>query len=223
MGFINNFGNVIGDSLAATNGQKADPLGDFIAQNQAAWDQRYANYQQMVGAFSDAGAASHSNDVLLAAAPGYSGIGSDRLQVSAVPGLDADIAAARAYLNKLDGKGGVGTARGAAAARSGELSSSAMYASGYGDIRETVTPIEGSAAEAAAELAGRFVKGAVHGAADMVWQPIAQTIDLGQVAYGLFTGGASTSRIGSAPLDRTTKRVWVTARQSPARCWAPTQ
>ncbi|MDN6888409.1 hypothetical protein QMO14_33055, partial [Variovorax sp. CAN2819] len=36
-------GNALGDSIAAANGQQADPLGDFIAQNQGAWDQRYAN------------------------------------------------------------------------------------------------------------------------------------------------------------------------------------
>lgn len=54
-------------------GQKADPLGEFIAQNQGAWDQRYANYQQAVGAFSGTGAVNRSNDVMLAAGPGYTG------------------------------------------------------------------------------------------------------------------------------------------------------
>ena len=42
---------------------------------------------------------------------------------------------------------------------------------------------------AAWALASRFGRGAVHGAVDMVWQPIANTIDLGQVAVGLFSGG----------------------------------
>ena len=40
-----------------------------------------------------------------------------------------------------------------------------------------------------ADLVRSFGKGVVHGAADMVWQPIANTIDLGQVAVGLISGG----------------------------------
>jgi len=40
-------------------------------------------------------------------------------------------------------------------------------------------------------LAGRFVKGVVHGAVDMVWQPVAQVLDLGQVAYGVVYGLAT--------------------------------
>jgi len=58
----NAFGNALGDSIAAANGQESrnsggqqeDRLGDFISQSQGAWDQRYANYQQVVGAFSQA-------------------------------------------------------------------------------------------------------------------------------------------------------------------------
>ena len=38
-------------------------------------------------------------------------------------------------------------------------------------------------------LTSRFAGGVVHGAIDMVWQPIANTIDLGQVAVGLLSGG----------------------------------
>ncbi|MDR2155129.1 MAG: CdiA family toxin C-terminal domain-containing protein, partial [Burkholderiaceae bacterium] len=35
--------------------ESADPLGEFIAQNQEAWDQRYENYQQIVDEFTQAG------------------------------------------------------------------------------------------------------------------------------------------------------------------------
>lgn len=52
-------------------------LGRFIQENQQAWEQRYANYQQVVGAFSGASGAGNGNDVLLAAGPGYSGLGGD--------------------------------------------------------------------------------------------------------------------------------------------------
>jgi hypothetical protein len=78
-------GNALGDSIAAANGQQStsdagqreDRLGDFISQNQGAWDQRYANYQQVVGAFGQATAspAVRVNDVQLAAGPSYSGMG----------------------------------------------------------------------------------------------------------------------------------------------------
>ncbi|MBO9649105.1 MAG: type IV secretion system protein [Variovorax sp.] len=43
----------------------------------------------------------------------------------------------------------------------------------------------------ATELAGRFAKGVAHGAVDMVWQPVAQVLDLGQVAYGTAYGFAT--------------------------------
>lgn len=42
---------------------------------------------------------------------------------------------------------------------------------------------------AALDLAARFGKGVVHGALDMVWQPVANVIDIGQVAVGLASGG----------------------------------
>jgi hypothetical protein len=38
-------------------------------------------------------------------------------------------------------------------------------------------------------LVGRFARGAVHGAVDIVWQPVANVIDLGQVVVGLASGG----------------------------------
>ena len=38
-------------------------------------------------------------------------------------------------------------------------------------------------------LTARFALGVLHGAVDMVWQPAAQALDLGQVIYGLSTGG----------------------------------
>jgi hypothetical protein len=56
-----------------------------------------------------------------------------------------------------------------------------------GDLRDT------SSEPSRQSLAGRFMKGAANGAIDMVWQPVAQVLDLGQAAYGvaynLATGG----------------------------------
>ncbi|MDQ0045674.1 hypothetical protein [Variovorax boronicumulans] len=65
---------MLGDSIAAANGQQADPLGDFIAKNQPSWDTRAATYDQIVGAFSQSG-GNRSAGVQLAAGPGFSGIG----------------------------------------------------------------------------------------------------------------------------------------------------
>ena len=48
----------------------------------------------------------------------------------------------------------------------------------------TVTDSEGLV------LASRFASGFVHGAADMVWQPVANTLDLGQAGIGLVSGGS---------------------------------
>ncbi len=70
----NAFGNALGDSIAAANGQRADPLGDFIGQNQQSWDTRAAAYDQIVGAFSQPSGNQYAG-VQLAAGPGYSGMG----------------------------------------------------------------------------------------------------------------------------------------------------
>ncbi|RYE42498.1 MAG: LysM peptidoglycan-binding domain-containing protein [Hyphomicrobiales bacterium] len=75
------FGNALGSSLAAGIGQMAgsasgtgeDRLGAFIEQNLGSWNQRQANYDQMVDAFGNPTAYDRDNDVLLAAGPGYSG------------------------------------------------------------------------------------------------------------------------------------------------------
>lgn len=50
-----------------------DPLGDFIGRNMPAWEQRQANYDQLVGAFGNTGGIDRSGDVMLAAGPGYNG------------------------------------------------------------------------------------------------------------------------------------------------------
>jgi len=81
------FGNIIGDKLAAANGQSSnsskgqqeDRLGDFITRNQGAWDQRYANYQQVVAAFRGASSDGRYPGIQMAA-------GTDTLKIPLLPG-----------------------------------------------------------------------------------------------------------------------------------------
>lgn len=46
----------------------SDPLGEFIKQNQSAWEERQANYDQIVKAFGSVRQSDESSDVLLAQA-----------------------------------------------------------------------------------------------------------------------------------------------------------
>jgi hypothetical protein len=52
----------------------------------------------------------------------------------------------------------------------------------------------GSSMSTGLALASRFVSGAFYGALNMVWQPIAQTLDLGQAGVGFLSGGAYEPR-----------------------------
>ena len=54
--------------------------------------------------------------------------------------------------------------------------------------RNGLTTIDGN------NVGYRFVQGAFHGAVDMVYQPLAQVVDLGQALYGLARGGAYEPR-----------------------------
>jgi hypothetical protein len=78
------FGNALGDSLAAANSsipgpvgaaERAGIMGMFADGPGTNAQQNYANYQQVVGAFSGNDSIDRSNDTLLAAGPGYSGMG----------------------------------------------------------------------------------------------------------------------------------------------------
>lgn len=160
------FGNVIGDSLARSSvsggaGEKqgVGPWSDYDYRNGSdiqsdnAYVQRQAQpyYDQIVGAFSQGTAASfdRSNDVQLAAGDRFTMdtlSPSDKAPTGAnLRGLTNEELAARARA-VLDGGSSSGTIAGGRVGSHGtggrgELSSSAMYAAGYGDIRETVTPI----------------------------------------------------------------------------------
>ena len=72
------FGNALGSSLGqqiVQGGQQEDRLGSFIEQNQPAWEQRHANYDQIVGVFGNPNQIDRSDRVMLAAGPGYGGMG----------------------------------------------------------------------------------------------------------------------------------------------------
>ena len=85
-GFASDFlGGLMHDGLAAHqpntdaagSAPPADPLGDFIADNQQAWSDRQARYDQVLQAFTDAQSADRSQDVQVAAGPGFSGLSQD--------------------------------------------------------------------------------------------------------------------------------------------------
>lgn len=162
------FGNVIGDKLAAANGQSSnsstgqqeDRLGDFITQNQGAWDQRYANYQQVVSAFSQAagGSVNRSSDRLLAGEMtggmlfGKSGrVSADGPYINLpktpiAPVLDAGTGP------EITVSASVSRTQGAAQAAwlaAEAQATSDLYAHGAGNIREAVTPIASQRAASA--------------------------------------------------------------------------
>lgn len=73
---VDAFGNALGQSLAsASNGTQTahteDPLGEFINENLPRWEQRQANYDTIVGAFSNPGAVNRAEDLSVAAGHGY--------------------------------------------------------------------------------------------------------------------------------------------------------
>ena len=111
-GFASDFlGGVMGEGLGtykpmdAQPKPAADPLGEFIANNQQAWADRQAAYEQMLGAFNDPLAIDRSQDLLLAAGPGFAGLegeglGPDGAYRVTITGTGAD--AAREELARID-------------------------------------------------------------------------------------------------------------------------
>lgn len=93
---LDSFGNALGSSLAAAMSSSGTQENSLYSLNDgrsgqglqapagwggAGWSSNSAGYDQLVGAFSNPRAVDRSNDVLLAAGPGYSGMG-DRLDLS---------------------------------------------------------------------------------------------------------------------------------------------
>ena len=76
-GFANDFlSGVMGDAVQSeTQSGPAkppdDPLGEFIDNNEQAWADRQANYEQVLAAFNTPTGVDRSQDVLVAAGPGY--------------------------------------------------------------------------------------------------------------------------------------------------------
>jgi hypothetical protein len=136
---IDAFGNALGESLAASSGQgsgssrqQGDPLGEFIERNMRAWQQRQANFDQIVNAFGQTQDGGRAPGVLVADA-------GDVLRLSS-PSSTSDGAY---YSNIIDALQARDAARQAASAsfRAGEArATAAQYASGAGDLRETTAP-----------------------------------------------------------------------------------
>ena len=81
-GFASDFlGGLMHDGLAAHqpntdavgSAPPADPLGEFIADNQQVWADRQARYDQVLAAFANPVSTDRSEDVLVAAGPEFTG------------------------------------------------------------------------------------------------------------------------------------------------------
>lgn len=195
---VDAFGNALATSLV--DSMTRDPLGDFINKQEAAQQQR--------DSAAAAAASSLGSGLRLGGGLGLRFYGSalDDWSNEIDGGIaltaqrDADIDAAQAAElaqarhaqelarsnararnnNPNYGHEGRGSVAPAPFAGRSTMTDPAAYAN-------PVMAMDGSLS--GAELAGRFVSGAVHGVVDMVWQPIAQTIDLGQAGVGLLSGG----------------------------------
>ena len=128
-GFASDFlGGLMRDALISEAPQDAggepespaDPLGDFIAQNEQAWADRQAAYDQMVATFGLPPAIGRGQDTLLAAGPGFTDLGEDGLGPDGVyrvtiTGTSAEFAQEQlARIDRqLQGSGGNGSSRAA--------------------------------------------------------------------------------------------------------------
>jgi A nuclease family of the HNH/ENDO VII superfamily with conserved AHH len=133
---VDAFGNALGSSFGeqlGLGGQQEDVLGELIEQNQPAWNQRQANYDQVVGAFGSPTSYGSSRDVMLADAGG-------KLRLSRGTELDDEIQDARGVLNMLDSRAARRQAASAAYERQSAQAASNLYASGAGDVRDTSPP-----------------------------------------------------------------------------------
>ncbi|WP_426303949.1 LysM peptidoglycan-binding domain-containing protein [Acidovorax facilis] len=149
-------GAVAGDTgrwTAEPAGQPALTGGDFARMDRAseevwaaqggAWEQQpgtTATDRAFLEAFQNP-MAPVGEGVLMAAGPGYSGMGSDRLRLG-TDDLDSQIAGAKAFLDGMN-KQGMGAASSAAASgkaawlASEAQAASAQYEQGYGNVRDT--------------------------------------------------------------------------------------
>jgi YD repeat-containing protein len=149
------FGNALGDSIAAVNGQSSrgstgqqeDRLGDFIAQNQQSWDTRAAAYDQIVGAFSQAASGTSQPGIQYADASRVlrTGFITDAGGGSIDPGsVDSLRQSDGTYRVEIKGAADSLRSSGTSWLAAQAQATSDLYASGAGDIRETVTPIVGN-------------------------------------------------------------------------------
>jgi hypothetical protein len=143
-------GNSLATTFSSASGTRTDPLGDFINKNMSAWEQRQANYDQIVGAFSNPGPIDRSDDVLTADRLTLSNNRSDGAAENEVVNTIMARKAAKAQ-ETLDMLGTAGKgleqlragrpAQPVPARGAGELSSSILYQQGLGHVRElTITP-----------------------------------------------------------------------------------
>lgn len=196
------FGNALGNSIADGLGRGSQQTGVLYSADEQAQDFARENNR-----FASAMAANASDPANIARAQwllengvagpgvGIAQLGQDRLKLLSGGGDDV-IGAQQAAANRrmaetrmlADELNALKIQQ--AIANGDSLAPTVANAARLGlyDTSGDGMPVK-TAYDDVADLAGRFGKGVVHGAADIVWQPIANTIDLGQVAVGLISGG----------------------------------
>jgi hypothetical protein len=204
------FGNAIGNSIVDNARNSGSGSQQTVALKDA---YSKAAYAQIVGAFGQSQVASdRTNDVLLADARDVlklSGTLSDTDQamysgiIARLQARDAASQAAAQATSKLY-RSGAGDVRGPFISDAADTGADIWIpnSDGVGGTVIGTAPdiglgsgLKPSAGEGMSiyGLGKRFGIGLAHGALDIVWQPIAQTIDIGQAAWGysynLVTGG----------------------------------
>lgn len=157
---VDAFGNALGSSLASASSgapvTSSDPLGEFIDKNMPVWEQRQANFDQVVGAFSTPGQINLGEGDLVAAGDGFTmGKMVSVIERGRTTFIDADdlsglsdtelMSRAKALVGG-SGSGG----RGIGGSR--ELNASVLYQQGLGDIREYTSPLTAGAANGGDDL-----------------------------------------------------------------------
>lgn len=140
------FGNALGQSLASVSSgvptaQAGDPLGEFVDKNMPAWEQRQANFDQIVGAFSSPKQISMVEDDFVAAGDRFTmGKRITVTEQGRTAVIDADDLSGLSDAELMNrAKASVeeaGSAGRSAGGGSREWNASILYQQGLGDIRE---------------------------------------------------------------------------------------
>jgi YD repeat-containing protein len=158
------FGNAIGQGLANGSSSASAPAAN-------------TPFPSADGIFAEAAAPEYVDSAFADAVRGYSQGGIDDYEGTDVAALSGRIGIGLRMDPTLAEVGGTGLRAGGGlglTASSSGLSLNVNSESGSPSIFD---------------LGSRFLRGAFYGAVNMVWQPVAQTLDLGQASLGLLSAG----------------------------------